>query len=134
MLREAPDPKPRALCVCQDVRVACGRDGQLLADVRKHVVALEAEVESDEERSEHGWVDTNALRRVGVELDDNWGHEQAGNDISTENIRQCTGGGGGALVRRRSGDDSRCHHPPDTPHPPPPNNHANLNVTNRLYF
>jgi hypothetical protein len=29
---------------------------------------LEAEVELDEERSEHGWVDTNALRRVGVKL------------------------------------------------------------------
>ena len=79
MLREAPDPKPRALRVCQDVRVACGRNRKLLADVRKHVVALEAEVESDEERSEHGWVDTNALRRVGVELDGEWGREQADN-------------------------------------------------------
>ncbi len=39
MLREAPDPKPRALRVCQDVRVARGRNRQLLADVRKHVVA-----------------------------------------------------------------------------------------------
>ncbi len=32
-------------------------------------------------------VDTNALRRVGVELDDEWSHEQAGNimyDIASE--------------------------------------------------
>ena len=28
-----------------------------------------------------GGFDTNALRRVGVELDDEWGHEQAGNKI-----------------------------------------------------
>ena len=41
----------------------------------------------DEVKSEQGWVDTNALRRVGVELDDEWGHEQAGNimyDIASE--------------------------------------------------
>ena len=34
-----------------------------------------------------GGFDTNALRRVGVELDDEWGHEQAGNimyDIASE--------------------------------------------------
>jgi hypothetical protein len=39
-------------------------------------------------------VDTNALRRVGVELDDEWGHEQAGSNISLD-IRQCSGGAAG---------------------------------------
>ncbi len=56
-------------------------------------VDVEVEVKLDEERSERGWVDTNALRRVGVELDDEWGHEQVGNNIYHE--RQCSGGGAG---------------------------------------
>jgi hypothetical protein len=34
-------------------------------------------VKLDEDKNEQGWVDTNALRRVGVELDDEWEYHQA---------------------------------------------------------
>ena len=37
-------------------------------------------------------VDTNALRRVGVELDDVWGQEQAGNNIMNDNAAEAAQG------------------------------------------
>jgi hypothetical protein len=72
------------------------------AEEEEVAAELEAEVELDEERSEHGWVDTNALRRVGVEpqrvgveLDGRhiiWGHDQAViTDITVQRERRiCT--------------------------------------------
>ena len=45
----------------------------------------------DEVKSEQGWVDTNALRRVGVELDGEWGREQADNIMYTLHRRRRRG-------------------------------------------
>ena len=39
-----------------------------------------------------GGFDTNALRRVGVELDDEWSHEQAGNKIMNVNAAEAAQG------------------------------------------